>query len=53
MLERNRRFDPEVVCQELKAVTRDDVLRLAAEILQPDSCASAVCGPEGAATRVA
>ena len=53
VLEHNRRFDPEVVCREFEAVTRDDVLSLAAEILQPDSCASAVCGPEGAATRVA
>lgn len=53
MLERNRRFHPAVVCRELEAVTRDDVIGLAAEILQPDSCASAVCGPEGAATRVA
>jgi predicted Zn-dependent peptidase len=53
MLERNRRFDPEVVCRELEAVTSGDVLRLAAEILRPDSCASAVCGPEGAAIRVA
>jgi len=53
VLERSRRYDPEVVCRELEAVTHDDVLRLAAEILQPDSCASAVCGPEGAAIRVA
>jgi predicted Zn-dependent peptidase len=53
MLERSRRFDPAVVCRELEAVTRDDVIGLAAEILQPASCASAVCGPEGAATRVA
>jgi len=53
MLEHNRRFDPAVVCRELEAVTRDDVLGLAAEILRPDACASAVCGPEGAATRVA
>ena len=53
MLERNRRFDPDIVCRELEAVTCDDVLGLAAEILRPDSCASAICGPEGAATRVA
>ena len=53
MLERNRRFNPGVVCRELEAVTSDDVRRLAEEILQPDSSASAVCGPEGAATRVA
>ena len=53
VLERRRRFDPAVVCRELEAVTHDEVIRLAAEILQPDSCASAVCGPEGAATRVA
>jgi predicted Zn-dependent peptidase len=53
VLERKRRFDPEVACRELQAVTRDDVLRLATEILRPDRRASAVCGPEGAATRVA
>jgi predicted Zn-dependent peptidase len=53
MLERNRRFDPEIVCRELEAVTCDDVLRLAAEIMKPDTYASAVCGPEGAAIRVA
>jgi predicted Zn-dependent peptidase len=53
MLEHSRRFDPAVVCRELEAVTRDDVLALAAEIMQPDACASAVCGPEGAAIRVA
>jgi len=53
VLERERRFDPEVACRELQAVTRDDVLRLAGEILRPDRRASAVCGPEGAATRVA
>jgi predicted Zn-dependent peptidase len=40
------------MCRELEAVTRDDVLSLAAEILKPDSCASAICGPEGAAIRV-
>jgi predicted Zn-dependent peptidase len=53
VLERGRRFDPEVSCRELQAVSRDDVLRLAAEILRPDHRASAICGPEGAATRVA
>jgi predicted Zn-dependent peptidase len=53
VLERERRFDPEVACRELEAVTRADVQRLAAEILRHDRRASAVCGPEGAATRVA
>ena len=53
VLEHDRRFDPEVVCRDFAAVTRDDVLRLAAEFLRPDRRASAVCGPEGAATRVA
>ncbi len=53
LLERGRRFDPEVACHELEAVTRADVRRLAAEILRDDHRASAVCGPEGAATRVA
>jgi predicted Zn-dependent peptidase len=53
VLERRRRFDPEVACRELQAVTLDDVRRLASEILRPDRRASAICGPEGAATRVA
>jgi predicted Zn-dependent peptidase len=53
VLERRRRFDPEVACRELQEVTLDDVRRLASEILRPDRRASAVCGPEGAATRVA
>jgi predicted Zn-dependent peptidase len=53
VLERRRRFDPEVACRELQTVTPDDVRRLAAEILRTDRRASAVCGPEGAATRVA
>jgi predicted Zn-dependent peptidase len=53
VLERDRRFSPEVACRELAAVTHEDVQRLAAEILRPDHRASAVCGPEGAATRVA
>jgi hypothetical protein len=34
-------------------VTFDDVQRLATEILRPEHRASAICGPEGAATRVA
>lgn len=53
VLERGRRFDPVVACRELEAVTRDDVRRLAAAILRTDRRASAVCGPEGVATRVA
>jgi predicted Zn-dependent peptidase len=53
VLERDRRFDPEVACRELAAVTHQGVQRLAAEILRPDHRASAVCGPKGAATRVA
>jgi predicted Zn-dependent peptidase len=53
VIEKGRRFDPEVACRELEAVSREDVQRLAEEILRPDRRASAVCGPEGAATRVA
>jgi predicted Zn-dependent peptidase len=53
VLERGRRFDPETSRRELAAVTPDDVRRLASEILRPERMASAVCGPEGAAIRVA
>jgi predicted Zn-dependent peptidase len=53
VLERGRRFDPEVACHELRGVTLDDVRRLASEILRPNQRASAICGPEGAATLVA
>jgi predicted Zn-dependent peptidase len=52
-LERGRRFEPESACRELAAITVDDVRKLAAEILRPEHRASAVCGPEGAAIRVA
>jgi predicted Zn-dependent peptidase len=53
VLERGRRFDPETACRELESVTHEDVRRLASEILRPGKHASAVCGPEGAAIRVA
>jgi predicted Zn-dependent peptidase len=52
-LERGRRFGPERACRELEAVTVDEVRSLAGEILRPERRASAVCGPEGAAIRVA
>jgi predicted Zn-dependent peptidase len=53
MIERGRRFDPEAARQELNEVTIEDVRQLAEEILRLDHMASAVCGPEGAATQVA
>jgi predicted Zn-dependent peptidase len=53
VLERGRRFDRDTTCRELAAVTVDQVRQLAAEIVRPERMASAVCGPEGAATRVA
>ena len=53
MIERKRPFDPETARRELEEVTTEDVRLLAAEILRLEHMASAVCGPEGAATRVA
>jgi len=52
VLECSRRFDLERAIGEITAVTLDDVRRLATEMLaQPR--ASALCGPEGVAARVA
>ena len=53
ILERGRRFDAPTARNELESVTVEQVRRLAAEILRPERMASAICGPEGAATRVA
>jgi predicted Zn-dependent peptidase len=53
VLERGRRFDPETACREIEGVTVESVRALALEILRPETMASAICGPEGAATRVA
>jgi predicted Zn-dependent peptidase len=53
VLERGRRFDPEAARNELMAVTIDDVRAIAEEVLRLDRMASAVCGPEGVAIRVA
>ncbi len=52
-LERGRRFDPATVRREYENLTLEEVRELASEILRPENMASAVCGPEGAATRVA
>jgi predicted Zn-dependent peptidase len=52
-LDRGRRFEPANACRELAAITVDEVRSLAAEILRQERRASAVCGPEGAAIRVA
>lgn len=53
VLERGRRFDPETARREFEKLTVEDVCELAAEILRPEHMASAICGPEGVATRVA
>ena len=53
VLERGRRFNAPAARREFEKVTVDEVRRLAAEILRPERMASAICGPEGAATRVA
>ncbi|MFV2073336.1 MAG: M16 family metallopeptidase [Thermoanaerobaculales bacterium] len=52
-LDRGRRFDLAATRREFEAVSVEAVRALAAEILRPDRMASAVCGPEGIATRVA
>jgi predicted Zn-dependent peptidase len=51
VLERGRRFDPQTARRELAAVTPAQVRGMAAEILRPECMASAVCGPEGAASK--
>ncbi len=53
LIERGRRFEPEAARRELEEVTTEDVRQLAEEILRLEHMASAVCGPEGDATRVA
>ena len=53
VLERGRRFDPEIARRELEAVTIDDVRKMAEHVLRLDRMASAVCGPEGSAIKVA
>jgi predicted Zn-dependent peptidase len=53
VLERGRRFDPEIARRELGAVTIDDVRKMAERVLRLDHMASAVSGPEGSAIKVA
>jgi len=53
VLERGRRFDPATTRREYEKLTVEEVRELAAEIIRPEHMASAICGPEGAATRVA
>jgi predicted Zn-dependent peptidase len=53
VLERGRRFDPEIARRELAAVTIDDVRKMAERVLRLDRMASAVSGPEGSAIKVA
>lgn len=52
VLERGRRFDPQRACREVGSVTLEEVRALAVDVLRPDRMASAVCGPEGVASRV-
>jgi len=47
LLDRGRRFDLDVVREELEAVTLEGVRALAESILRPDRMAAALCGPEG------
>ena len=53
LLERGRRFDLERVLGELGSITPTRVRRMAGRILRPERMASAICGPEGIAERVA
>jgi predicted Zn-dependent peptidase len=53
VLDRSRRFDPELVRQEISAVTIDGVRDLAARLLRPERMAVAICGPQGLEARVA
>jgi len=53
VLDRGRRFDAATARREFEKLTVADIRGLAAEILRPEHMASAICGPEGAATRVA
>lgn len=53
LLQRGRPFDLELAVAETRAVTVDEVRRLASEHLQPTLMASAVCAAEGVAVQVA
>jgi predicted Zn-dependent peptidase len=53
VLEKGRRFDPEVTLDAVRGVTTDRVRELAARMLRRDRMASAVCGPNGLSAQVA
>lgn len=53
VLDRGRRFDPEVAHREITAVNPAQVRRIAAEMLRPERMATALCGPDGVSVRVA
>jgi predicted Zn-dependent peptidase len=53
VLERGRRFDPEIVAAEISAVAVNDVRALADGLLGPERMAAAVCAPEGLEIQVA
>lgn len=53
LLERGRRFEPEIVAAEISAVTVNDVRVFADSLLQRERMAAAVCGPEGLEVEVA
>jgi predicted Zn-dependent peptidase len=53
VLDRGRRFDPEVAREEIEAVEPGQVRRMAAELLRPERMATALCGPDGASVQVA
>jgi predicted Zn-dependent peptidase len=53
VLDRGRRFDPDIAREEIEGVMPDQVRRMAAELLRPDRMATAVCGPDGVSVQVA
>ena len=53
VFDRGRRFDLERTREEILAVDPPQIRELAAQLLRPEDMATAVCGPEGLAARVA
>jgi predicted Zn-dependent peptidase len=53
VLHRGRRFDLDAAVHEIQALELEPIRTLADELLRPERMASAVCGPEGVALRLA
>jgi predicted Zn-dependent peptidase len=53
VLDRGRRFDPDRTREEILTVKPPQIRELAARLLRPEKMATAVCGPDGLAARVA